>query len=174
MRWENNLGLLGMVACVLAGGVYAPAETLSGTVVDPQQLVIVGAKISLVCGNHIDTRKTDGEGYFTFTRQAFSENCRIRAVYPSFALLEVATGHRRTLSLQLRIAEQSQTVVASADRLSPAPLESVSLTDNELRDISDNSEELIAYAKQLGGFFRDRILSMWTGCPLIVRHPPTP
>ena len=153
MRLEKNLGLLGMVACVLAGAVDAQAETLSGTIVDPQQLVIVGASVSLVCGNHIDTRKTDGAGYFTFTRQAFPESCRLRALYPSFAALEVTVGPKRTFTLQLEIAEQSQTVDAKADRLSPAPLESVSLSANELKEISDDSDDLIAYAKQLAGVF---------------------
>jgi hypothetical protein len=153
MRLEKNLGLLGMIACVLACGVYAQAETLSGTVVDPQQLVIAGASVSLVCGSQISTHQTDGEGYFTFTRQAFPESCRLRALYPSFAALEVRIGQSRTLTLQLRIAEQSQIVDARSDRLSPVPLESVSLSADELREISDNSEELIAYAKQLAGVF---------------------
>ncbi len=150
---SSGLGVLGVVACVLACGFYAQAETLSGTVVDPQQLVLVGAKVSLLCGNHIDTRKTDAEGYFIFTRQAFPENCRIRAVSPSFAVLELTFGRRRTLTLQLRIAEQQQTVTATTDRLSPAPLESISLSDTELRDISNNSQDLIAYAKQLAGIY---------------------
>ncbi len=153
MRLEKNLGLLGVVACVLACGFYAQAEILTGKVVDPQQLVVVGATVSLVCGNHIDTRKTDREGSFSFTRQALPQSCRLRAQYPSFAALEVPIGQRRTLILQLQIAEQSQIVDATADRLSPAPLESVSLSANELRDISDNSDDLIAYAKQLAGVF---------------------
>jgi hypothetical protein len=153
MRLEKKLGLLGMVVFVLAYGFHAQAETLSGTVVDPQHLVVAGARVSLVCGTRADTRKTDGEGYFTFTRSAFSENCSIRAAYPSFAPLEVTIGPRRTLTLQLQIAEQSQIVDATADSLSLSPLESVSLSDTELRDISDNSEDLIAYAKQLAGVF---------------------
>ena len=153
MRLEKNLGLLGIVAGVLACGVYAQAETLSGTVVDPQHLVIVGASVSLLCGNHIDTGKTDSEGSFTFTRQVFPDSCSLRALYPSFATLEVTIGPRRTLTLQLQIAEQSQIVEAKADKLSPAPLESVSLSANQLREISDNSDDMIAYAKQLAGVF---------------------
>lgn len=165
-----RLGLLGMVACVLAGGFYVQAETLSGTVVDPQQLVVVGAKVSLVCGNHIDTRKTDGDGYFTFTQQAFPEGCRIRTVYHGFEALELPIGQKRTLTLQLRLAEQKQTVAVSADRLSPAPLESVSLSDNELREISNNSEDLIAYAKQLAGIYSGSDSLYVDGLP--ADHPP--
>ena len=153
MRLEKKLGMLGMAAFVLACGLDAQAETLSGTVVDPQHLVVAGASVSLLCGEHTDTRTTDGEGQFTFTRQAIPESCRVRAAYPSFAPLEVTIGQRRTLTLQLQIAEQSQVIDATADSLSLAPLESISLSDTELRNISDNSEDLIAYAKQLAGVF---------------------
>jgi hypothetical protein len=153
MRWEKKLGLLGMVMCVLVCGFQAQAETLSGTVIDPQQLVVVDAKVFLLCRTHTDTRTTDGEGYFTFTRTSFPESCRIRVVSPGFAVLEVRVDQRRSFSLQVQIAEQIQTVMANADTISPAPLESVSLSDNELRDISDNSDDLIAYAKQRAGVF---------------------
>src|ERR1700730_14946684 len=153
MRLEKKLGLLGMATFVLASGFHAQAETLSGTVVDPQHLVVAGASVSLLCGKHTDTRTTYGEGQFTFTRQAIPESCRVRAAYPSFAPLEVTIGQRRTLTLQLQIAEQSQVVDATADSLSLPPLESVSLSDTELRNTSANSEDLIAYAKQLAGAF---------------------
>ena len=150
---RSEIGLLGVVAFVLACGFHAQAETLSGTVVDPQQLAVVGAKVSLLCGNHIDTRKTDGEGSFTFARQTFAETCRLRAVYPDFADLEIPIGQSRRLTLQFRLAEQKQSVTASVDRLSPVPLNSVSLSDSELREISNNSDELVAYAKRLAGIY---------------------
>jgi len=167
---RSELGLLGVVAFVLACGFYARADTLSGTVVDPQQLVVAGAKVSLVCGNHIDSRKTDGEGFFTFTRQTFPESCSIRAVYPSFDAIELPVGQKRTLTLQLRLAEQKQTVAVSADKLSPAPLESVSLTEDQLREISNNSEDLITYAKQLAGIYSGSDSLYVDGLP--ADHPP--
>jgi hypothetical protein len=167
---RSELGLLGVVAFVLACGSYARADTLSGTVVDPQQLVVVGAKVSLVCGNHIDTRKTDGGGFFTFTRQTFPESCSIRAVYPSFDAVELPVGQKRTLTLQLPLAEQKQTVAVSADKLSPAPLESVSLSGDQLREISNNSEDLITYAKQLAGIYSGSDSLYVDGLP--ADHPP--
>ncbi len=166
---RSELGLL-VVAFVLACGFYARADTLSGTVVDPQQLVVVGAKVSLVCGNHVDTRKTDGGGFFSFTRQAFPESCSIRAVYPSFDAVELPVGQKRTLRLQLRLAEQKQAVAVSADKLSPAPLESVSLSEDQLREISNNSEDLITYAKQLAGIYSGSDSLYVDGLP--ADHPP--
>lgn len=166
---RSELGLL-LVAFVLACGCYARADTLSGTVVDPQQLVVAGAKVSLVCGNHIDTRKTDGGGFFSFTQQAFPESCSIRAAYPGFDGVEFPVGQKRSLTLQLRLAEQKQTVAVSADKLSPAPLESVSLSDNELKEISNNSEDLITYAKQLAGIYSGSDSLYVDGLP--ADHPP--
>src|ERR1700686_1728599 len=170
MRLEKKLVLLGIVAFVLVCRFYVQAETLSGTVVDPQQLVVAGAEVSLLCGNHIDTRKTDSQGYFIFTRQSFPESCRIRAVYPSLETFELPVGRNRILTLQLRIAEQKQSVTATTTPLSPAPLNSVSLSENELRDISDNSDDLIAYAKQLAGVYSGSDSLYVDGLP--ADHPP--
>ncbi len=172
MRWEKKLGLLGTITCVLACGFRAQAETLSGTVIDPQRLVVVDAKVSLVCQSYTDTLTTDGEGSFTFTRTSFPE-CRLRVVYPGFAVLELRVDDKRSLTLELQIAEQIQTVVTTADTISMAPLESVSLSDNELRDISDNSEDLIAYAKQVAGVFSGDDSLYVDGLPAD-RPPPAP
>jgi hypothetical protein len=170
MRLEKKLGLLRIIAFVLLCRFYAQAETLSGTVVDPQQLVVVGAKVSLLCGNHVDSRKTANDGSFLFTRQSFPESCRIRAVYPSLETVEFPIGRNRALILQLRIAEQKQTVTATSTPLSPAPLNSVSLSEKELREISDNSDDLIAYAKQLAGIYSGADSLYVDGLP--ADHPP--
>jgi len=162
--------LRGMVVFFLASGLYAPAETVSGTVVDPQQHVIVGATVSLVCGKHAETHKTDGEGEFSFTRQDFPASCKLRAVYPNFAALELPLGRRRTFTLQLQIAAQKQTVAVAANHLSRASLDSVSLSEDELRAISDNSDDLIAYAKQLSGIYTGADALYVDGMP--ADHPP--
>ena len=143
--------LLGIIVIVFAMGVFAQSETLSGTVIDPQQRVIVGATVSLTCGSQTDTRKTDGRGSFTFTRPVFPDNCKVRAVYPNFAALELSVGRRRSITLQLRLAVLKQTVNARADKLLPSSLSSVSLSTDDLKEISTNGEDLLAYAKLLAG-----------------------
>ena len=162
--------LRGMVVFFLASGLYAPAEIVSGTVVDPQQHIVVGATISLVCGKHAETHKTNGEGTFTFTQQDFPASCKLRAEYPNFAALELPVGRRRTFILQLQIAEQKQTVSVAAEQLSRAPLDSVSLSDAELRAISNNSDELVAYAKQMAGVYSGADALYVDGLP--ASHPP--
>jgi hypothetical protein len=166
--------LVAIVIFVFAVEVTAQAETLSGTVVDPQQHGIAGAEVSLACGKQIDARKTDNQGYFTFMRQAFPENCKIGAVYPSFAVLELTLGRSRSLTLQLRLAELKQTVAATTNRLSPVPLASVSPSADDLRNTSDNSETLIAFAQPLAGVDSgsDHI-SMWMECPRTICRQPT-
>lgn len=170
MRWQEVFGLLGVILFALTKGVYAQGETLSGTVVDPRQHVVVGARISLVCGKHIDTRKTDEEGRFTFTWQAFPESCKIRVVAPDFAVLELDLGRRRTFTFQLQIAEQKQTVAVTADRLSHAPLASVSFSEDDLRAISNHGDDLVAYAKQVAGIYSESDALYVDGLP--TDHPP--
>ena len=99
--------------------------------------------------NH--TRKTDGRGSFAFTRPAFPDNCKVRAVYPNFAALELSVGRRRSFTLQLRLAVLKQTVNARADKLLSSSLSSVSLSTDDLKEISTNGEDLLAYAKLLAG-----------------------
>ena len=150
MRGQKKLQPGVILALLFTGVSSAYAETLSGTVVDPQQRVIAGARVTLSCGNQAETSKTDGQGHFAFTRPVFPEDCKIRATYPNFMALEVAFGQRRELTLRLRLMEMKQTV-AVRETLSSAPLASASLSADDLRMVSDQTSDLIAYAKQLAG-----------------------
>lgn len=153
MLWERLWLLRVVCACVLLGGCFARAETLSGTVLDPQQRPIVRASVSLNCENQTDTVITDGQGRFSFTRQGLPPSCKIQAAYPGFAALELALGQRRTLTLELRLAEVQQTVDAKDDVPTLRSLTSVSLSASELKNISDNSNDLLAYARHLAGVY---------------------
>ena len=143
--------VLGTIACVFALGTMAQSETLSGTVIDPQQRLIAGATVSLSCGSQTDMRKTDGKGAFVFVRPVFPEDCKIRVEYPNFAPLELAVGRRRSFTLQLQLAELKQTVNARTDKLPPSSLSSVSLSADDLKEISANGEDLLSYAKLAAG-----------------------
>lgn len=76
---RSELGLL-VVAFVLACGFYARADTLSGTVVDPQQLVVVGAKVSWFAETTLTHAKRTAEDFSAshgrlFLKAAASELC---------------------------------------------------------------------------------------------------
>lgn len=162
--------LLGLAGAMLACGFGAQAETVSGTVIDPQRLAVVGAKVSLVCGTGIDSRKTDAEGNFTFTRHGFAEDCKVRTEYPGFDLLELPLGNRRTVTIQLHVAQQKESISVRAETIFPASLESVTLSGNELREISSNSMDLITYAKELAGAYSGSDSLYVDGLP--ADHPP--
>jgi len=134
---------------VLAGS--GQAETLTGTVVDPQQRLIAGATVSLHCQGKTETRQADHQGHFTFTRDVFPGDCSVVAVSSGFAPQERTVGADRVLALQLRLAEIKETVSVPADILSRPPLASVSLSASDLKDISDNTIDLVAYAKRMAG-----------------------
>src|ERR1035438_9844926 len=134
---------------VLAGS--SPAETLTGTVLDPQQRLVAGATVSLHCQGKTETRQTDHQGHFTFTRKAFPGDCSVTAASSGFARQEWTVGGDRVLALQLRLAEIKQTVSVPTDILSSSPLASVSLSASDLKDISDSTIDLVAYAKRMAG-----------------------
>ena len=153
MRCKNKLRLLANIAAACACSLPVQAESLTGTVVDPQQRVVVGAKVSLSCGNQTEIRTTDDQGNFSFAHQGSCAKCKIRAEYPGFANLELTVGQERDFILRLRLAEMEQNVVARDDLMSLGSLASVSLSASQLKKISDNSEDLIEYAKRLAGVY---------------------
>jgi hypothetical protein len=170
MPWQKRFRVSAILALLFASGSSARAETLSGTVVDPQQRAVAGAKVVLTCGNQTNTRTTDGQGYFSFTQQHSSANCKIRAEHPGFAILEITVGPNQTFTLRLRLAEIKQIVVAKGDALPPSSFALVSLSGSELKEISDNTDVLIAYAKQLAGVYSGSDHVYVDGMPS--DHPP--
>ena len=59
--------IFGAMALLLVSYGVAHAETLSGTVLDPQEQGIANADVSLKCPGQTETQKTDSEGRFAFT-----------------------------------------------------------------------------------------------------------
>jgi hypothetical protein len=153
MSFKEIVGLFRTIIVMWVCGLPVHAETLSGAVVDPEQRVFAGADVSLLCGRHVETLQTDSQGQFSFTQPSFRKSCKLRASYSGFAMLEVGVGQRRAFVLQLQIDEVKQTVVAEADKLAPMSMASVSLSDEDLREISTDSESLVTYATQVAGDF---------------------
>jgi len=143
--------ILGILGILLGLTVSTPAETLSGTVLDPQQRVIVEATVEVTCGHETTVDKTDGRGRFTLRREIVTEDCTLRAAHPGFEKLERVVGRARVFVLQLRLAEVKQTIRVQGDTLSRTSLLSVSLSEAELKAVSDNTKDLIEYAKHLAG-----------------------
>ena len=145
--------IAGIVGFALAYGLVAQAQTLSGEVVDPQQRVVVNAQVSLMCRNKVETQRTDAQGRFAFSDKTAFPECRILVVQPGFATLEVSVGQARVLELPLQLAEVKQIVSVKGQSLSQAPIASASLSADELKTLYEDSNDWIAYAKNIAGAF---------------------
>ncbi|SPF42441.1 exported hypothetical protein [Candidatus Sulfotelmatobacter kueseliae] len=147
---SRHSGLAAVFALLVAVS-HCTAETLTGTVVDPQQRRLAGAVISLHCGDQTEVHRTDSHGEFSFSRETFPGNCSIAVSSPGFATLERAVGRSLVLVLQLRLASVRQTVSVSGDAPPRPALTSVSLNATELRSIPGDARDWVNYAEQLAG-----------------------
>jgi hypothetical protein len=148
MQSEFKIIVLSLLVPVLLYG------GLKGTVSDPRDLIVSGAIVTLTCGGHDRSVTTDSQGRFMFAEKAISGDCVISVNRRGFAPFhETVDPDTETLSVRLSLAviSQSVTVVADADPLLSPSLASVSLSHNELENISDDTGELIRYAKMLAG-----------------------
>jgi outer membrane cobalamin receptor len=93
------------------------AADLTVKVLDPQSAAVSGAQVSLWCGaDHKDvlaTQTTSAEGAAILPRQ---ENCRVRVLAAGFAREFVDASEKTELTVRLRLAPSSQTVVVTATR----------------------------------------------------------
>lgn len=148
-KWQ--LRMLGIVVIALASGLAAHAETLAGTVLDPQQRVLVGASVSLRCRTVTQTRRSGARGQFEFLWPKLERNCVLRVRYPGFTIYQSKVGDRRNLIVQLAVARLKQNLTVHADREVDTPPGSVSLSHEQISAISDDPRDVLAYAKSLAG-----------------------
>ena len=134
-----------------------PAASLLGVVVDPQERVVVGAVVSLGCGAATDVRRTDGEGGFRFDRPEGFAGCTIAAQAAGFATAlagPVGDSPAVRIRLSLPVLNETLTVRPREDEAGLSPyrsLASVSIGHRELRAVSDDTGELVRYARARAG-----------------------
>jgi hypothetical protein len=111
----------------------------------------------LECGQGRRSTVTDVDGLFYFTAIAGDSRCELSVEHPHFNAYRGAISEATAdLLVRMDIApvKESVTVSATPDEdmlLTRSTLSSVSLGENELRQISNNTESLIRYAKLLAG-----------------------
>lgn len=161
MRFRlNQRAIYWQLACVvpLAVAWGAPARAVQGLVLDPQHRPVADGRVSLTCRGETLRTRTDARGWFIFSSFAPGSGCLLRVVAPGFAQLDERVSDGSTeLRLELALAPLRQ-VVRVSSRHTPAgpvpsmmPLGSASLSRRELRPISNNTEDLIRYAKLMAG-----------------------
>lgn len=130
---------------------------VTGAVLDPQNLAVRGARVTLSCGALISHLRTDGRGEFMFksTRSPVND-CEISVVHPGFETFHGTVGGTDRVQIHLTLPPLKEAVevvadYAQVDALSRPTLTSISLSSEELGRISNNTVDLIRYAKLLAG-----------------------
>ncbi|MGB9236664.1 MAG: TonB-dependent receptor [Terriglobales bacterium] len=112
-----------VIAClVLLLSVVASAVDLKVKVLDPQSAAVAGAQVSLLRTKEtavLATQITSAEGIATF-RIPSAESCQIQVLAPGFAAETIDVPSQAELTVNLRLATASETVVVSATR-TPVP-----------------------------------------------------
>jgi hypothetical protein len=147
------------LALVLAGGASSAADTatLQGRVVDPQERFVVGAVVSLGCGAVTSERRTDAEGAFRFDRPGSFAGCTVTASAPGFDSSRAQpVGDSSNVLVRLPLPRLNETLTVrphegEAGLSAYRSLASVSITRPELRSVSDDTAELIRYARARAG-----------------------
>lgn len=146
-----------VVLTALATSPFAFGSTLVGTVVDPQDRFIVGAQATLHCGTHSERTATGPEGQFGFPARPSFEHCELAVTHPGFVTFETmleANLLPTLIELHLAASKQGISVRSNAQDLRQvlqSSLGSASLSNGDLRGISNNTADLIRYAKALAG-----------------------
>ena len=141
------------------GAFYLPlaaqAQGRKGTVLDPDQSRIVGARVVLDCGGRAVETKTDAMGEFEVPARPASLGCRIRVSQRGFRSLELRLDRAPgILQIQLELAEVHQVVQVRAIGGPPHDFRALNSADvgaDELRRISNNTSDLVEYAKTVAG-----------------------
>ena len=100
----------------------ASAADLKIKVVDPQSAAVAGAQVSLMRGNEskvLATQSTSAEGTATFPMPS-AGTYQVQVLAPGFAAETVKVSSQTELTVRLRLATTSETVVVSATR-TPVP-----------------------------------------------------
>jgi hypothetical protein len=148
-----------------------------GTVFDPQQRVIQAARVMLSCGRYTERTVTNLDGDFSFPARITSVNCILSVSFPGFETLRQSLdrqfGH---LSVVLRVKAEKQTVTVTPDDLNlkeigRVGIGSISLSDEDLKGVSNETGELVRYAEEVAGIGTELDAIYVDGLPTSVLPP---
>ena len=123
--------------------------SLTGRVLDPQGLPVAAAPVELSCKGRLVSTRTDSQGEFEFSGELLPGGCELSVKRAGFEpyTRPVETPEHVVVTLQLARVTESIEVTASSTELPPtAPIGSIVMTSEELRRISDRTEDLIRHA----------------------------
>jgi vitamin B12 transporter len=116
---EEGMRVFGFVSLLVVSlSLAAAAADLKVKVVDPQSAAVGGAQVSLFGGSEgkvLGTQSTSAEGTAIF-RMPEAGAYQIQVLAPGFAAETVEVSSRKEISVRLRLATASETVVVSGTR----------------------------------------------------------
>jgi hypothetical protein len=157
MTGASMAGSLLLASWVLVFPLVCLSATLEGNVLDPQHRVIVGAPMKLSCGRVTEDLVTDARGQFAFPSRSSFERCSLTVSYPGFEIFsQVLHKNPGSLSIELAIVADKQIVGVNPQAqdlrdVSETSVGGISVSDADLKGISNLTEDLIRYAKALAG-----------------------
>jgi len=135
------------------GAVIGP--TLSGSVLDPHGKRVSGADVQVTCGAKAVHTTTNSAGEFELRPNAGRERCALAVAADGFAPYRRTVNQGLTsIQVKLRLAMVYETVTVKATGETAAgegSLDTVTLAANELRKLSNDSQDFIRYAELLAG-----------------------
>jgi vitamin B12 transporter len=123
-----------LVGVILSFSLAASAADLKVKVVDPQAAAVAGAQVSIVSGisgRIVNSQSTSAEGMATL-RTPGGGAYQIQVLAPGFAVETVEASGQAEITVSLRLATASETVVVSATR-TPVPGEAAGADVDVLR-----------------------------------------
>lgn len=140
---------------ILAVGLSVPAH-VQGVVLDPQQLAVVEAKVSLDCEGHKFKTRTDRGGRFSLFPSGHAASCILKVQFGGFAPYEERVRlNSEDLIVHLTLPAIKETVIVrgspDSDLSNGSIVGAVSLSRKQLQKLSNNTEDLIRIAKLMAG-----------------------
>lgn len=134
--------------------IFSFAASVSGVVLDPQDLTVRGARVELACADQVTAVTTGQDGRFAVVAPS-RDDCILSVTRDGFApLRQPLTESAGALVVRLQLApiEQYVNVVATPPPLR-LPVGSVSLSSSErdFRTVAATTTDLIRYAQLLTG-----------------------
>lgn len=147
----------------------AHAQRLHGTVTDPDDRRIVGANVLLDCRGNKQKVMTDANGEFHASAPCSYSGCSVNVSKSGFAIFHQRLGEKtEDVQIRLKMAQVRQQVQVRAMRTPPHEFgasNSAYLDATELARISNDTSELVTYAKNVAGIMSENETIYVDGLP---------
>ena len=145
---------------ILATPALVSAETFTGLVVDPQGLAVVGAVVSVRCGNAAVEGQTDWSGRFDIAYDPSPSRCTFSVSYPGLEPYLISDTRTAPKTIALRLAPVAETVSVEAVRR-VRDRSVLTLSAEDLHIVGPDSHALVSLAKlRAGAVGSDDVLSI--------------